>query len=150
RAERRAGRPPGSVPATFATSCASQRSSGDAGGATFDAATRLRLRPSARAEDIGAAPFLVPGEAEGGAGSDRHATVHYVDGAGGIGALVGGEVERQGGDLLGRAQPAHRLAGDEGGAGLLIIALGLHAAFERRRLDRAGTDGAAADAAADE
>src|ERR1700734_2712937 len=74
--------------------------------------------------------------------------------AGGEGALVGGKVDGDRGDLLRLAQPAHRLAVDEGlphGLDRLAARLtqGLDPAVERRALDRAGADGVAAHALAD-
>src|SRR6202012_5545576 len=75
--------------------------------------------------------------------------------AGGEGALVGGEVEGDRGDLLRLAEPAHRLPVDERLAHLLDrlaarLAQCLDSAVERRALDRAGADGVAAYPLADE
>ena len=47
-------------------------------------------------------------------GSEREAAVGEMDLARRIGALVGGEIDREHGDFLRLAEPAHRLAVDEG------------------------------------
>src|SRR5208337_3941663 len=85
----------------------------------------------------------------------REAAVDQMDLPGGEGALVGGEIDRERGHLLRLAEPAHRLAVDEGLAhdrdGLSArAAQRLDAPFERGALDRAGADGVAADPLADE
>src|ERR1700730_4802932 len=74
--------------------------------------------------------------------------------AGGEGALVGGEVDGDRGDLLWLAEPAHRLAVDEGLAHAIDrlaarLAQRVDPPVERRALDRAGADGVAAYALAD-
>src|SRR5829696_5353564 len=66
-----------------------------------------------------------------------------MDLPGRIARLIGGEVDRKPGDLLGRAEPAHGLAVDESLAHrlkALARSLGLvgDALVEGRRLDRAG------------
>src|SRR3984957_15288127 len=75
--------------------------------------------------------------------------------AGGEGALVGGEVDGDRGDLFRLAEPAHRLAVDERLAhGVERLAARLaervDPPVERGALDRAGADGVAAHALADE
>src|SRR3546814_11094798 len=62
------------------------------------------------------------------------------------------DLEREGElrDHLGAAQAAHRLAGDEVGAGLCRVAGRGHAIVERGRLHRAGADRVATDALRDE
>src|ERR1700722_3754807 len=74
--------------------------------------------------------------------------------AGGEGALVGGEVDGDRGDLLWLAEPAHRLAVDEGLAHAIDrlaarLAQRVDAPVERWALDRAGADGVAAYALGD-
>src|SRR3954451_22443020 len=77
-----------------------------------------------------------------------------MDLPGRIARLVGAEMARKPGDLLGRAEPAHGLAVDEGLAHrlkALARSLGLvgDALVEGWRLDRAGADRIGADAALD-
>src|SRR5271156_4542909 len=74
---------------------------------------------------------------------------------GGEGALVGGEVDSERGHFLRLAEPAHWLAVDELLADLLDrfaarAALRFDPPVERRALDRAGANGVAAHAPADE
>src|SRR6478609_4296569 len=87
--------------------------------------------------------FLVASASEG------PAAIHQMDGAGGEACLVAGELERERRDLLGRAESAERLAGDESLAHRIRAALRGDAVLERWRLDGAGTDGVAADALLD-
>src|SRR5207253_871097 len=58
--------------------------------------------------------------------------------------LVAGEIDDEMGDFLGGAEPAHRLAVDEGLAHRLAAALRLDAVVERRRLDGPRRDRVAA------
>src|SRR3984885_7797999 len=74
--------------------------------------------------------------------------------AGGEGALVGGEVDGDCGDLFRLAEPAHRLAVDERlahGVGRLgaRLAQRVDPSVKRGALDRAGADSVAAHALAD-
>src|SRR5271166_1719504 len=85
----------------------------------------------------------------------RKPPIDQMDVSGGEGALIGGEVDRERGDLVRFAEPAHRLAVDELLADLLgrlapRTALRLYAPVERRAFDRARTDGVAAHALPDE
>ena len=50
-----------------------------------------------------------------------HRAVDYVDGAGGIGRFIGGEIHRQSGDLLSRTDAAHGLARKKVASGLLWV-----------------------------
>src|SRR5689334_11594494 len=75
--------------------------------------------------------------------------VDDVDRAGGEGRLVAGEVDRQGGDLVGRAEAAGRLALEKESAGVRATAETGDPLVERGRLDRARADRVAADALAD-
>src|SRR3954454_17849794 len=89
------------------------------------------------------------------AGSVCPTAVDQLRGAGRERRLVGREIDREQRDLLGAAEPAHRLAADEGGLDLrerLPARLGLlgDALAQRRRLDGARADRIAADAAGDE
>src|SRR6478736_2313056 len=68
--------------------------------------------------------------------------------AGGERAFVAPQIDRHGRDLLGGAEPAHLLAGDEFLAS--IRACGSRALEHRRRLHGAGADAVAADALRDE
>src|SRR5258707_13263471 len=84
-----------------------------------------------------------------------HAAVDDLGGAGGECRLVGREVHRQGGDFFRLADAADGLARDEGRLDLVDALpagarLRLDALDERGRLDGAGTDRVAADAAGDE
>src|SRR6185503_20385371 len=80
--------------------------------------------------------------------SDAPTAVDHVDRAGGEGRFVAGEVDRQGGDLVGRAEPAGRLALQEEPAGVRAAAEAGDALVERGRLDGTGADRVAADALA--
>src|SRR5258706_3482171 len=55
-------------------------------------------------------------------------------------------MDRKFGNLFRRAEPSHRLARDEGGAGLFIVAHGMKPVLQRWRLHSAGADRIAADA----
>ena len=66
--------------------------------------------------------------------------------AGGEGAVVAGEIDHKRRDLFRPADPADGLAGDEGGAGGVIVAGVAQALVERRAFDRAGADRIASDA----
>ena len=66
--------------------------------------------------------------------------------AGGEGALVRGEIDRERRHLLGPAEAPHGLAGDEGGARRLVVALRPHPVVQRRAVDGARADAVAADA----
>src|SRR3954451_1962022 len=72
---------------------------------------------------------------------------HEVD-TGGEGALVTAEIDRHGRDLVGGAEPAHLLAGDE--HFLALRPLRGRAVEHRGRLDGARADAVAADALGDE
>src|SRR6185437_558502 len=65
-------------------------------------------------------------------------------------AFIARQIERERCDLFRRAEPAERLALDEGVARRGGAALRRDALIERRRLDRARADRVAADALADE
>ena len=80
----------------------------------------------------------------------RPAAVDDVDGAGGVGGFVGGEVDGQGGDFFGLADAADGLAGDEIAAGFFDVAEGGDALLERRGFDCAGADGVDANSLLDE
>src|SRR5947209_17319338 len=82
---------------------------------------------------------------------EREAAVGEMDLPGGEAALVGGEIDGQRGDLLGLAEPAHRLAVDKSLTHRLDALAGLRrqrgdALLQRRALDGAGADRIAAHA----
>src|ERR1700731_4506085 len=81
----------------------------------------------------------------------RHPAVDEMGLAGNVARLVAGKKEGQQSDLFGRAEPAHRLAVDEGLPHHVrwlprLLRQCRDALVERRRFDRAGADGVAADA----
>src|SRR6516162_748888 len=85
----------------------------------------------------------------------RHTAVDEMRLTGNVASFVASEKQRKGGDFLRGAEPPHRLAIDESlpyfierPAGFLRC--GGDAVFQRRRFDRAGTNGVAADALLDE
>src|SRR5437660_11980050 len=72
-----------------------------------------------------------------------------------VAGLIGGKESRERGDLLGMSEPTHRLAFDESLFDLRERFTGrartiLDPLLERRRFDRAGTDGVGSDAFLDE
>src|SRR5512134_370674 len=90
--------------------------------------------------------LLSPGRGAFRAGLDRHAAIHRKGDAGRERGLVGGEVDEQRDDVVGGAQPAHRLAGDEGLARLDRVGERVDAVLQRRRVDRPRAHRVAADA----
>src|SRR5262245_22479306 len=69
--------------------------------------------------------------------SDRDATVDDEHLARGVRALVGRQIDRDRGDFLGRAEPAHRLPGDEVAARRFGVVERRDPLVERGALDRA-------------
>src|SRR5438552_6639096 len=90
------------------------------------------------------------GESKNFARSAGPATIDDKGLTGDESRFVAGEIDHQCGDFLRAGQTAHGLAGDEGLAGLFIVALLVHAIIEGRCIDGAGANGVAADALVDE
>src|SRR5580658_5573881 len=85
----------------------------------------------------------------------RHPAVDEMRLAGNVARLVAGKKEGEQSHFLGRAEPTHRLAIDESLTNHVerfssLLRQRGNALFQRRRFDRAGTDGVAADSLLDE
>src|SRR5579863_8656736 len=85
----------------------------------------------------------------------RHPAIDEMGLAGDVACFVAGEKQRERRDFLRRAEPAHRLAGDEILPHRVVRFPGLlrrcrNAVFKRRRLDRTRTNRVAANALSDE
>ena len=70
----------------------------------------------------------------------RPAAVDHGGLAGHKSALVAGQIDHQGGDLVGLGQAAHGLAGGEGAQGRFVVAGGVQALVQRGGIDGAGAD----------
>src|SRR5262245_9601630 len=84
------------------------------------------------------------------AASDANPAIDDERLTGGEARLIAGKVDRDIGDLLYRAEAAHRLTGNELLHRELEVAGRAHALLQRRRRDGSRADGVAADPALDE